>query len=139
MVAGPGAPNNSGIPGFNAVYGIVAHAGGGNANATPLNGWLNTIVTVVTAADSVMLPPGYAGAEITVLNRGAASAQVFGFQSTISGDVVTDTIIPVAGGAAVTTGVALAANAIGIFWCVLGQSGQTNAITPAVWQYKAIA
>jgi hypothetical protein len=77
--------------------------------------------------------------EVEVLNRGGASAQVFGFQSTISGDVVTDTIIPVAGGAAVTTGVALAANAMGLFWCVLGQGGPTNAIVPAVWQYKAIA
>ena len=139
MPFGPGAPTPSGMPGFNAQYGIVAHAGGGNANATQLNGWLNTIVTVVTAADSVMLPPGYAGSVIMVLNRGANSAQVFGFMNTTSGDVVTDTIIPVAGGAAVTTGVALAANALGIFTCVLGQGGPTNAITAAVWQYKAIA
>jgi len=139
MVAGPGAPNPSGLPGFNAVYGITAHAGGGNANATLLNGWLNTITTVVTAADSVMLPPGYAGAEITVVNRGANSAQVFGFQGTQQGDVVQDGIVPVAGGAPVVTGVALAANAVGIFWCNIGQGGPTNAISPAMWTFKAIA
>jgi len=139
MVAGPGAPNPSGLPGFNAVYGIVARAGGGNANATLLNGWLNTVTVCATAADSVMLPPGYAGAEITVVNRGAASCQVFGFQSTQSGDVVTDLVIPVAGGAGVTTGVALAVNAVGIFYCILGQGGPTNAISAAQWVYKAIA
>jgi hypothetical protein len=139
MVAGPGAPNPSGLPGFNAVYGITAHAGGGNANATLLNGWLNTITTVATAADSVMLPPGYAGAEITVINHGAAACQVFGFQSSSPGDVVTDLIAPAASGTPGTAGVVLAALAVGIFWCMTGQGGPTNGITPAQWQFKSIA
>src|SRR5215475_9374088 len=139
MVAGPGAPNPSGLPGFNAVYGVVARAGGGNANATLLNGWLNTVTVCATAADSVMLPPGYAGAFIYVVNRGAASLQVFGFQSTQSGDVVTDLIIPVAGGAPVNTGVPVAVNAVGVFACILGQGGPTNSISAAQWVFKTIA
>jgi hypothetical protein len=136
---GPGGPNPSGIPGFNAQYGITAHAGGGQAQATQLNGWLNTITTVATAADSVQLPPGYAGMEVTVINHGANSCQVFGFQSTVLGDVVTDTIAPVGSAVQGTVGVALAALAVGLFYCMTGQSGPSNAIVPAQWQFKLIA
>jgi len=139
MVAGPGAPNPSGMPGFNAQYGITAHAGGGNANATLLNGWMNTITTVATAADSVMLPPGYAGMEIVVINHGANAAQVFGFQSTFQGDLVTDTIAPANSATQGTVGVSLAALAVGLFYCMTGQGGPTNNITPAQWQFKSIA
>jgi hypothetical protein len=136
---GPGGPTPSGIPGFSSGFGIVARAGGGNANATQLNSWLNTVATVATAADSVMLPPGYAGEEVTVINHGANSCQVFGYMSTVSGDVVTDTIAPAASGTQGTAGVALAALAAGYFYCMVGQGGTTNAITPAQWQHKAIA
>lgn len=137
---GPGGPNPSGIPGFNAQYGIVAHAGGGNANATPLTGWMNTITTVATAADSVMLPPGYAGMEVIVVNNGANSCQVFGFMNTAPGDVVTDTIAPATGTPTQgLTGVALAANAVGIFLCIVGQGGSTNGITSAQWRPKILA
>jgi|SRR5215471_3020046 len=136
---GPGGPNPSGIPGFNAQYGITAHAGGGQAQATQLNGWLNTITTCATAADSVQLPPGYAGMEVTVINHGAASCQVFGFQSIVAGDVVTDTIAPVGSAVQGTVGVALAALAVGLFYCMTGQGGPTNAIVPAQWQFKLIA
>jgi|SRR5215472_12519504 len=138
MVAGPGAPTNSGIPGFNASYGIIAHPGGGNANAVQLNGWMNTIVTVTTANDSVMLPPGYAGMEITVINHGGNSAQVFGFMNTAPGDNVVDTIAPPASIVQGTSGVALAAGAVGLFFCMTGQGGPTNGITPAQWQAKIL-
>ena len=40
-----------------AVDNIVAHAGGGQANATPLTALMNRVTTVATAADSVALPP----------------------------------------------------------------------------------
>jgi hypothetical protein len=136
---GPGGPNPSGIPGFNSQYGITAHAGGGNANATQLNGWLNTITVVATAADSVMLPPGYAGMEVTVINHGANSCQVFGFMNTAAGDVVTDTIAPANSATQGTTGVALASLAAGYFYCMIGQGGPTNGLTPAQWQFKSIA
>jgi|SRR5215472_822381 len=138
MVAGPGAPNPSGIPGFNAQFGIIAHAGGGNANATQLNAWLNTIVTVTSANDSVMLPPGYSGAIIYVINHGANACQVFGFQSTAPGDAVTDTIAPSNSATQGTAGVSLPSLAVGIFFCMVGQGGPTNGITPAQWQFKAL-
>lgn len=136
MPFGPGAPTNSGIPGFNVAYGITAHGGGGNANATLLNAWLNTVTTVVTAADSVMLPPGYGGEEITVINHGANSLQVFGFQSSAPGDVVTDTIAPSGSIVQGTVGVAVASGGVGKFWCMIGQGGSTNNISPAQWQHK---
>jgi|SRR5215831_517894 len=138
MPLGPGAPNPSGIPGFNAQYGVIAHAGGGNANATPLAGWLNTVTTCATAADSVMLPPGYAGMEVTVINHGAAACTVFGFMNTAPGDVVTDTIAPANSATQGTAGVSVAALAVGIFYCMIGQGGPTNGIQPAQWQAKIL-
>jgi hypothetical protein len=138
MVAGPGAPNPSGIPGFNATYAVVAHPGGGNANATLLNGWLNTITQVTNANDSVMLPPGYAGMEITVINHGGNSCQVFGFMNTAPGDNVTDTIAPPGSIVQAVSGVALAAGAVGLFFCMTGQGGPTNGVFPAQWQAKVL-
>lgn len=138
MVMGPGAPNPSGIPGFNASYGIIARAGGGNANATLLNGWLNTVTTVATANDSVMLPPGYAGMEIVVINNGANSLQVFGFMNTSPGDNVTDTIAPPASIVQGTSGVPLPSGSVGLFYCMTGQGGPTNGVTPAQWRAKIL-
>lgn len=57
---------------------ITAHAGGGKANAVSITGVKARITTCATAADSVKLPPGYPGLEITISNSGAASVQVFG-------------------------------------------------------------
>lgn len=138
MPIGPGAPNNSGIPGFNAVYAVQAHPGGGNANATLINGWLATITVVATANDSVMLPPGYAGMEITVVNNGANSCQVFGFMNTSPGDNVTDTIAPPASIVQGTAGVALPSAAVGLFYCMTGQGGPTNGVVPAQWRAKIL-
>jgi hypothetical protein len=53
---------------------ITAHAGGGQANATPLTTSLNRVTTVASAGDSVVLPASFAGAEITVINAAAANS-----------------------------------------------------------------
>jgi hypothetical protein len=60
---------------------IMAHAGGGQGSATALTASVNTLTTVASAGDSVLLPslpvPTGAAAEIVVINRGAASSNVF--------------------------------------------------------------
>lgn len=43
------------------VYDAVAHAGGGQADATALTGFYNTVATVATAGDSCKLPAAAAG------------------------------------------------------------------------------
>jgi len=88
-----------------AVDGLVAKAGGGKAGATPLTAHVNTIATAATAADSVILPKGFAGAEVWVINDGAEAVQVFGLGN--------DTIDGVATG----TGVSVAAASKTIFKC----------------------
>lgn len=57
--------------------GIVAFAGGGQANATPLTSDNNIVGTVATAADSVKLPAAVFGTSILVLNDTANSMNVF--------------------------------------------------------------
>lgn len=88
-----------------AQVGIVAKAGGGQATATQLTAAFNTVATVATAADSVVLPAAVQGLEISVQNDGANSMQVFGLG--------TDTI----NGAAAATGVAQAATKLGFYVC----------------------
>jgi hypothetical protein len=73
---------------------ITAKAGGTKAAATLLNAVKCRISVCATNGDSVKLPPGYPGLEITIYNAGAANAQVFG-----SGN---DTINAVATGTGVT-------------------------------------
>ena len=84
---------------------IVAHASGTKALATPITAVKAQIATCASGADSVLLPPGYPGLEITIFNNGAASAQVFG-----SGN---DTINAVA----TATGVAQANGVSAIYTC----------------------
>lgn len=60
-----------------SVNGLTAHAGGGQASATALTASINRVTVCATAADSVALPAAKAGACITVINAGAASANVF--------------------------------------------------------------
>ena len=78
---------------------LTATAGGTRAAALPLRAAQNRITTCATAADSVALPPAVGGQEVTVINSGAASAQVFAAVGT------SDTI----NGVAAATGIALAA------------------------------
>lgn len=139
MVMGPAAPTNSGLPGFNTRYGIGAHPGGGNANATQLTGWLNTVTQVATAADSVMLPPAYAGCEITVVNAGGASCQVFGYMNTAPGDIVTDTVAPPGSVVQGTAGAAVGAGTVAVFFCIIGQGAFTNGITPGQWVARSLS
>jgi len=85
--------------------GLVAHAGGGQANALPLLVYMNEVATVATAADSVKLPLAVNGLEVLLSNSTATSMQVFG-----SG---TDTI----NGVATATGVAQAGGVCALYIC----------------------
>ena len=84
---------------------ITALAGGLKLGATPITAVKARVATVVTAADSVLLPPGYPGLEITILNAAGNSVQVFGAGN--------DTINAVATGA----GVAQAGGVSAIYTC----------------------
>lgn len=59
--------------------GIVAHAGGGKANAVQLNAAINVVATSANAADSVQLSKGFVGLRVTIVNQGANAIQVFGY------------------------------------------------------------
>lgn len=84
-----------------AVGPITAQADGTKANATQITGVKCYVGTSAGAADSVILPPGYPGLEITIFNGGASSIQVFG-----SGN---DTINGIATGTGVTQNNAISA------------------------------
>lgn len=90
---------------FSAENGITATPGGGKSGARPITSANNTVATVGTAADSILLPDSYPGRVIRIANRGANSMQVFGKNS--------DTINGVATG----TGVAQAAGIESIYFC----------------------
>jgi hypothetical protein len=62
---------------FSVKNGIVAFAGGGQANATVLPADINRVSTVATAADSTKLPKAVPGLDVTVYNAGANSMNVF--------------------------------------------------------------
>lgn len=70
---------------------ITAQADGTKANATPITAVKARVATSAGAADSVLLPPGYPGLEITILNAGANSIQVFGSGSDTINGVATAT------------------------------------------------
>ena len=76
-----GAFKDMSVSGFvyeSATDNIVAHSGGGQANATPLTTELNKVTTVAAVGDSVRLPASSAGLTIVVTNKGANAMQVFG-------------------------------------------------------------
>jgi hypothetical protein len=54
--------------------GLTAHAGGGQGSATQITAMNARVTTVVTAADSVVLPPSVAGLIINVTNAAAANS-----------------------------------------------------------------
>ena len=89
------------------VLGLVAHAGGAQANAVLLSGGYNEIATVATIADSVQLPLALYGTQVFVKNAGANAAQVF------ANSAGTDTINGTAG----ATGVSQAAGLGAIYEC----------------------
>lgn len=81
---------------------ITAKAGGGKTNARVLTAQVNRITVCATAADSVLLPPSAAGLSVTVINSGAASAQVFGAGIDTINGVATGTGVSQAAGVTVT-------------------------------------
>jgi hypothetical protein len=66
-------------PIFAINFDAVAHAGGGQTNATQLNVGINDIITVSTAADSVRLPNDVLSQTVVVVNLGANSVNIFPF------------------------------------------------------------
>jgi len=59
-----------------SVDALTAHAGGGQANATKIDGSVQQarVSIVASAADSIVLPPSYVGAEIAIMNDASANA-----------------------------------------------------------------
>lgn len=91
-----------------AYDGLTARAGGGQASATQLNYGINRLSTVATLNDSAALPPAIAGAQVIVINDGAAAAKIYG----VNGG--SDTIDGTAG----STGVTLTNNKRTTFECL---------------------
>lgn len=133
MPTGPGAPNPSGIPGFNAVAGL-SQTTTGQSLAVLLPAWINEISTSTTNA-SFMLPPGYAGSRITVINDTANSITIYGWLPPNSSGAG-DTIALHTSSSQVTssTGVAQAANTIADYVCFVGEAGNTGNTTAAQWK-----
>jgi hypothetical protein len=86
--------------GFTYADNLIALAGGGQTGATAITAGVNRVVTVGTAADSVMLPVAYGGQRVVIINGHASNAvQIF------ANSAGTDTINGTAG----STGISLAA------------------------------
>lgn len=75
---------------------ISAYATGGQANATQLTTNVNRISTCATAGDSVKLPAAFeAGQEMTVINDGAARADLFPASGDTIDGLAADTAVQV--------------------------------------------
>jgi hypothetical protein len=59
---------------LSSVDNLTAKAGGGQSGATPLTAMMNRVVTVASAADSVLLPASAAGMNLTVINAHASNS-----------------------------------------------------------------
>lgn len=72
---------------------ITANAGGGQTNAFLLNAGTNRVTVVVSAGDSVKLPPAIAGNVTTIINDSTSGfpLQVFGSGTDTVNDVATAT------------------------------------------------
>ncbi len=77
---------------FGSANGIVAHAGGGQANATPLTATYNEVTTCATDTDSVMLPPAIPGTAVWIINNTGHTVTVFGVPSNVQNGNAGDTI-----------------------------------------------
>jgi len=58
---------------LSSVAAVTAHSGGTQALATPLTADINAVTTVAAAGDSVALPLGVAGMNITISNQTATN------------------------------------------------------------------
>ena len=79
---------------------VTAHAGGGQANATPLTYGLNLIGTVATVGDSVLFPPAVIGAlPVITANNTVNAAQAFGTGTNTINNAASGTGVPLNPGA----------------------------------------
>ena len=103
-----------------AQSGVVAHAGGGIPLAAPLQYGFNSVDTVATAADSVMLPPAIINGWVWVFSGGAASMNIYNVQANPQNGGLTDVIVPhgTATPSAGTAAVALPVGNCTLFVCV---------------------
>lgn len=62
------------LPTVSAANALTAHAGGGQASATPITTVLTRVTTVASANDSTVLPASAAGLELTVTNAAATNS-----------------------------------------------------------------
>lgn len=100
--------------------GLTAGAGGTQALALPLPAVsVAEISTVASANDSILLPPAVIGLEVTLINDGANSMQVFGVPSNPNNAGAGDTIAAANSTAqqATATGVAHASAASFTYIC----------------------
>jgi|ERR1051325_5257885 len=77
---------------------IIAHAGGGQANAVQMNPGMNTIVIAASAGDSVRLPDDVLSQFTVVINRGANAVDVFPFLGDSINALAVNTAISVPAG-----------------------------------------
>ena len=107
--------------------GLVAEAGGLQADATLLPAFINRVETVAGAGDGVMLPSAIPGTLCIVINATATAMQVFGqptnamLQTQVAGGdsiAAADSSTQTSG----ATGISVAANVLTLFACaVVGQ------------------
>lgn len=128
MPVGPGAPTPSGLPFFGSVFGLTAYTAGGSTNATAVTSWINEFTTSANNTSSVMLPPGWSGAQIWIINDAALAFQVFGNTTNAS-----DTI-SAHGSSTQVASVAQASASAALYVCWAGQYGNTNSTSPAQWR-----
>lgn len=100
-LSGGQSPQSGGIipgtlPAPTAQIGLTAQADTTKANATALGYGVNSVDTVAGAADSVILPYAYPGAQVFVVNLGANAMQVFGKGTDTVDSVATATGVSVA-------------------------------------------
>lgn len=107
---------------------IVAGAGGGQFFAVPLTSEVNRITGVVSAGDSVFLPPSVAGLTVFIINHGLNSMQVYGS--------LLDTIDDVAA----ATGVAQMINSNVVYTCATSGKWYSNGLgTGYAGQYPTVS
>jgi hypothetical protein len=80
---------------------IIAHAGGGQANATQVKVGINIVTTVATTADSVRLPNDVLGQTSIVINLGANSVNIFPWPGDSIDNGATDAAYALAAGSRV--------------------------------------
>lgn len=92
--------------------GLVAHAGGGQANGTPLTAMACFVATAATTGDSVTLPVSVPGMEISLVVQNTTAATINVFPAT--GETIN--------GGSANAAIAAAKQAITMFYC--GVQGQ---------------